>query len=440
MIVEVEEIQRFGHKNGIKCQNETPDAKRNFGWIDHDHGIVPTTTPSRRPKTRSTGDMNKSINYAVLVGAGLTAGAITAILFMKQKMNASDKKSKCDHCLRDEQDKRARLPELIILVRHGESEGNADNTLWRKKADNLIELSGMGVDEADFAGERMEKIFQMYDDDENLPSMKRIHLIVSPFERTIQTSFFMRPHIDHRIVRTDVETRIREQEFGNLQDDEFQSFREEQKTIGRFWYRFPTGESGADVYDRVKSWWFESVLTVNNRVGYEPVDALVVVTHGLTMRFVLMQLFHWSPTTFHSVWNADNCDLYVLRKDLQKPGLSPYILDDKLGETPQSSVDALVKFDNGNTKVFKLTDYLSIPPPRTTRFELIKKKLIDQYPTLEEENIVDIIITQGSSGPMRTSIDRLRASERSSIQDKYNGFERAERERSCRFPNYNPNL
>ncbi len=22
--------------------------------------------------------------------------------------------------------------------------------------------------------------------------------------------------------------------------------------VGRFWYRFPTGESGADVYDRIK--------------------------------------------------------------------------------------------------------------------------------------------------------------------------------------------
>lgn len=71
-----------------------------------------------------------------------------------------------------------------------------------------------------------------------------------------------------------MEPRLREQEFGNLQGDEFIKYREEQTKviwagrtffpkllrlfvasifqIGRFWYRFPTGESGADVYDRVK--------------------------------------------------------------------------------------------------------------------------------------------------------------------------------------------
>jgi hypothetical protein len=200
------------------------------------------------------------------------------------------------------------------------------------------------------------------------------------------------------------------------------------------------------VYDRVKSWWFESVLNVNSRVGYDPVDALIVVTHGLTMRFLLMQLFHWSPTTFHSVWNAKNCDLYVLKKDLQKPGMSPYVLDDELGETPQSSVDIDVCFKNGQTEVLKLTDYLSIPPPRTTRYEIIKKKIGEQYPTIDIDQIVDITISHGNHGPVKTTIDKMMASGRSSDSDldrgnnRYNRYERAERERSCRFPNLNPLL
>ena len=40
-----------------------------------------------------------------------------------------------------------------------------------------------------------------------------------------------------------------------LQDDNFHSLRSEQLDVGRFWYRFPTGESGADVFDRTKQWW-----------------------------------------------------------------------------------------------------------------------------------------------------------------------------------------
>jgi broad specificity phosphatase PhoE len=199
---------------------------------------------------------------------------------------------------------REKLPATIILVRHGESEGNADSTLFRTIPDNLVGLTEKGFEQAAFVGRRIRNVFRQL-----RPS--RVHLVVSPFERTLQTAATLRASFEHLIVRTDLESRIREQEFGNLQNEQFQVFRQEQKKVGRFWYRFPTGESGADVYDRVKSWWTESVATVNVRVGYEPVDALVVVTHGLTMRFVLMQLFSWSPTTFHSVWNAGNCDMYV---------------------------------------------------------------------------------------------------------------------------------
>jgi hypothetical protein len=40
---------------------------------------------------------------------------------------------------------RANLPRRVILLRHGESEGNADETLYRTKPDNLIELTAEGT-------------------------------------------------------------------------------------------------------------------------------------------------------------------------------------------------------------------------------------------------------------------------------------------------------
>ena len=39
-----------------------------------------------------------------------------------------------------------KLPNRVILLRHGESEGNSDATLYRTKADNLIELTPKGID------------------------------------------------------------------------------------------------------------------------------------------------------------------------------------------------------------------------------------------------------------------------------------------------------
>jgi broad specificity phosphatase PhoE len=326
---------------------------------------------------------------AVTVGAA-TVGALVAAAVTITFKNSSNKPAGAATAAASAdalflaQDRRRRLPQMIVLVRHGESEANADHTLWRRIPDNLVGLTDAGKAQAVAAGVRIESILAA-------ASLTSVHLVVSPFERTLQTAAGLRPALEHRIVRTDIESRIREQECGNVQTESFGEYRREQQAIGRFWYRFPTGESGADVADRVKSWWYESVLTVNERVGYDPIGAMVIVTHGLTMRFILMQLYAWSPTTFHSVWNADNCDLYVLRKDLSVPGTSPYVLDRKLGDVPRSSIDALVQFKDGTERALKLEHYLSIPPPRTTRIGLIQRMLAEQYKDIDPDTIDTIV-------------------------------------------------
>jgi broad specificity phosphatase PhoE len=47
------------------------------------------------------------------------------------------------------------------------------------------------------------------------------------------------------------EPRMREQDFGNLQDDRMPVTKKLRNAYGRFFFRFPDGESAADVYDRV---------------------------------------------------------------------------------------------------------------------------------------------------------------------------------------------
>ena len=374
----------------------------------------------------------------IVVAVGSMIGSLTMMLFLERKKKKGDGKAK-SNCSQKQQDcsdsyligKRNRIPSLILLLRHGESELNADNTLWRTKPDNLISLTSHGIEESEIAGQRIERIFQSFDEHDDTAAgqstnnplnedledesklsqhsqynsqeqtkIRRVHIHVSPYERTLQTAKASRPYFEHRVVRTSPESRIREQEFGNfLSMEDSITYRKEQQQVGRFWYRFPTGESGADVYDRIKSWWYESVLKVNERIGYDKVDALVVVTHSLSMRFVLMQLYNWSPMTFHSVWSAQSCDLYVLRKDLSKPGESPYVLDNVLGDMPKSSVKILVqqhqtkennsKSSTTTSKVYRLDDYLSIPPPRTMQLDIIKQRLIEQYPD-EIHNVDDI--------------------------------------------------
>jgi len=244
-------------------------------------------------------------------------------------------------------------------------QGNTDESVYHDKADNLVELTPKGAEQARMAGVRIKGM---------LGSDDVVAMHVSPFERTLETAHIIRRELGAQVRFCHIEPLIREQEFGNLQGDGFTACRKEQLSVGRFFYRFPTGESGSDVYGRTKLWWTSSVLPINERPGYDPVDVLVVVTHGLTMRLILMQLFGWSPNTFGSVWNARNCSCYVLNKDLCKPGSSPYVLDHVDGDKVESSIDLIVHFKDGTQDTKLLTDYLSIPSPRNRNEELGQTK------------------------------------------------------------------
>ncbi len=58
--------------------------------------------------------------------------------------------------------------------------------------------------------------------------------------------------------------------------------------FGRFWYRFPHGESGADVYDRMTI--FEDHMIRDINAGrFSNNTSLVLVTHGLALRVFLMR-------------------------------------------------------------------------------------------------------------------------------------------------------
>ncbi|CAE8600956.1 unnamed protein product, partial [Polarella glacialis] len=117
-------------------------------------------------------------------------------------------------------------------------------------------------------------------------------------------------------VQVATEPRLREQDFGNFQHsvDMDQVFKERQK-FGRFYYRFPNGEAGTDVYDRISEF-IDYFFTALHREEYstKAVDNVVLVTHGLTMRIFCMSYFRWTVFEFEKVWNPSNCENWVLEK------------------------------------------------------------------------------------------------------------------------------
>jgi len=197
----------------------------------------------------------------------------------------------------------------IILCRHGLSLGNVDPNVYTHTADWRIPLHEKGREQAKAAGKRLAKLL----------GDEHCFIYHSPYVRTRQTMEEMISQVPpSSILNIRSEPRIVEQQFGNFQNfEEVQNSRDERVKFGRFFYRFPSGEAGLDVYNRVTS--FISTLFRDARQMREKgLDVsksnIVIVTHGLTLRLFLMRWFHIDVDEFETMYNPDNGFLAVMER------------------------------------------------------------------------------------------------------------------------------
>lgn len=208
-------------------------------------------------------------------------------------------------------------PRRIILVRHGESVGNVDESAYTRVADPKIALTEKGKAQAEECGKRIR---QMIDQNE-LDADWQVYFYVSPYTRTLQTLQFLGRAFDRsRIAGVTKEPRLREQDFGNFQDREKMRVEKAVRLLyGRFFYRFPNGESAADVYDRITG--FRETLRADIDHGrFQPPGQrsqnmnIVMVSHGLTLRVFLMRWYKWTVEQFEGLNNLGNGGMMVMEK------------------------------------------------------------------------------------------------------------------------------
>jgi broad specificity phosphatase PhoE len=184
----------------------------------------------------------------------------------------------------------------VILLRHGECLGNVDESAYTRIPDHALPLTARGEEQAVAAGPRIK----------GLVGDGRLGVYVSPYRRTLRTLALL--GLDP--AWTVQEPRLREQDWGNLQDaDEQRRQRQERDFFGHFFYRLASGESGADVDDRLAA--FLSEL----RLAPPDADALLVVTHGLAMRLLARRAMGWSVPLFEALSNPETCEERVLTRE-----------------------------------------------------------------------------------------------------------------------------
>lgn len=198
-------------------------------------------------------------------------------------------------------------PKRIILVRHGQSQGNVNPNLYASVPDHRVGLTDRGRKQAYEAGLKIADII----------GTGSLYAYTSAFRRAQQTLDGIETGLWNRfstnsVVRTIIDPRLREQEWGNYRTyEECKAIENERDSFGHFFYRFSNGESGADVYDRISS--FLSTMYRDFDKEDYPENALIV-THGFTLRIFLMRWFHWSVDHFEDLHNPKNCQIVVMKQ------------------------------------------------------------------------------------------------------------------------------
>ncbi len=193
-------------------------------------------------------------------------------------------------------------PKRIILVRHGQSVGNKDIHSYESIPDYALELTQEGKEQSVAAGKEIKERVKG----------GSIQAYISPYFRTRRTYEGVASVLEDELEGCHEDPRLREQDWGHLRHpDDSRILIDERNRYGLFYYRMKDGESGADVYDRVSSF-FETLYRDFKKEDYP--ENTLIVTHGMTLRIFLMRWLHWSVEEYERLVNPDNCQVVVLEQ------------------------------------------------------------------------------------------------------------------------------
>lgn len=194
-------------------------------------------------------------------------------------------------------------PRRIILIRHGECHANNDESKFATEPDYTIELTAKGIEQARQAGRALKELLG----DES------VYFYISPFWRTRSTFENIVRAFPRSQFRYSEEPRLREQEWGYLRTyGELKRLKAERTAYGAFYYRFPGGEAGTDVYDRIND--LLGSLHRDFRDKDYPRNC-VLITHSLAIRLFVMRWFHLTVEEFEEMRSTANCVLTILELD-----------------------------------------------------------------------------------------------------------------------------
>ena len=196
----------------------------------------------------------------------------------------------------------------IFLIRHGESMQNTKENYSIGLPDHKVYLTKKGKEEANLAG----KFLKEYISDNSIDLSNSV-MWVSPYIRTRETANIINSYLNIERVKEDIT--LIEQQYGLFSDKEieriktlypnqFAYYDNYYQNEGKFYAKMPQGESPFDVALRTKQFL--------DTIYRDKEDVLFVVSHGTTIKTIVMNFFHYSPEWYSNELTPGNCSIRLI--------------------------------------------------------------------------------------------------------------------------------
>jgi len=250
----------------------------------------------------------------------------------------------------------------IFLVRHGESQANVDKSLHKIIPDHEIALTTEGMEQAQIAGQKLKEYLKdnptasmdlgssLLDSIINIAAKQKgigekqvanvkdliskqissgkktkARLWHSPYRRTRETARIISGVAQEYILDVREHILLCEQQFGLFDGltkeesnekfpDEFQTFQHAKKYNGKFWARFPMGESPFDAACRIH----QAFGTFKRDEENKNINDIIVVCHGAVSKLFTMMWLHKEPEWFQKEPTCGNCGIRLIENHEDK--------------------------------------------------------------------------------------------------------------------------
>lgn len=206
----------------------------------------------------------------------------------------------------------------ILLVRHGESEGNIDKKVYLDKHDCEINLTELGFEQAAETGVFINHFLKQN-------GWSNTRFFASSYNRakqTLQTIIDqLDPELQPQANNLKYDNRLRECEFGDLagiEDEELKEMfplfyarkKRDIKSKAKYFTRRPGGESPANVGDRCRDFAGSMVRDLE----HSGIRNFVVVAHCITIRAFMQELLHAGNYEWYAEQkSAKNASVYLVQ-------------------------------------------------------------------------------------------------------------------------------